>query len=202
MRQRTFDVFLSYNREDRRSVELLAQRLKRKGIVPWLDKWNLIPGTPFQPEIEEALASCLSCAVFIGKSGIGPWQSEEMRAAIQRRVSSTKPFRVIPVLLPGAKRLSEEELPPFLIASTWVDFCGKIGDQNALHQLVCGIKGIQPGKGRSRGDVRTEWVIVLSGTVDEADKARAEAIVDHLRHVSGDATLTMKKVTRGNDNNS
>ncbi len=30
------------------AVEELARRLVKEGIQPWLDKWNLIPGEPWQ----------------------------------------------------------------------------------------------------------------------------------------------------------
>src|SRR5678816_3890072 len=53
---------------DRPVVEALARRLVREGLDPWVDVWHLIPGTPWQPAIEEALARSLSCAVFIGRS--------------------------------------------------------------------------------------------------------------------------------------
>ena len=98
-----FHVFLSHSTADKPAVEELARRLSKEGIQAWLDKWHLIPGDPWQPAIENALAESETCAVFVGPSGFGPWQNEEMRAAIDQRVrDSDKCFRVIPVLLPGA----------------------------------------------------------------------------------------------------
>jgi hypothetical protein len=35
----------------------------------WLDKWHLIPGDPWEPAIEKALAESETCAVFVGPSG-------------------------------------------------------------------------------------------------------------------------------------
>lgn len=103
----SFAVFLSHSSADKPPVEELARRLAREGIQAWLDRWNLIPGEPFQPAIEKALAESETCAVFVGPSGFGPWQNEEMHAAIDRRVrASDRRFRIIPVLLPGAERSS------------------------------------------------------------------------------------------------
>jgi hypothetical protein len=49
-------VFLSHSTADKLAVEELARRLHDKeGIQAWLDKWNLIPGAPWQPTIEDAL---------------------------------------------------------------------------------------------------------------------------------------------------
>jgi TIR domain len=80
-----------------------------------------MPSVSWQPAIEDALKECESCAVFVGPEGLGPWQREEMRVAVNRRVcDSEQRFRVIPVLLPGAKR---ESLPAFLLntAYCWTD---------------------------------------------------------------------------------
>ena len=144
-----YDVFLSHNSADKPAVEELARWLVKEGIQPWLDKWNLIPGEPWQEAIEEALDSCASCAVFVGPSGTGPWQNEEMRAAVQRRVderhAGERPFRVIPVLLPGAERGERSRLPSFLVAATWVEFRRTLDDREAFHRLVCGIRGVEPG---------------------------------------------------------
>jgi WD40 repeat protein len=151
MKSSRFDVFLSHNSNDKPLVEALAHSLVAEGIQPWLDKWNLIPGDPWQTAVEEALINCSSCAVFIGPSGIGPWQNEEMRAAIDRRVAESKGrFRVIPVLLPGAAREERSHLPAFLAATTWVEFRKNIEEQDPFRRLVAGIRGIAPGAGLSQ----------------------------------------------------
>lgn len=141
------DVFLSHNSADKPAIEALAFRLRAAGIDPWLDKWNLIPGNPWQADIEQALEQCKNCVVFIGLSGMGPWHHEEMRALINRRVAEKNGFRVVPVLLPGAKRDKRGSLPTFLTATTWVEFRDTLDDDEAFHRLVAGIKGIAPGAG-------------------------------------------------------
>jgi tetratricopeptide (TPR) repeat protein len=143
-----FHVFLSHSSADKPAVEALARRLAKEGIDPWLDKWHLIPGDPWQAAIEGALAGSATCAVFVGPSGFGPWQNEEMRAAIDRRVcDSGRHFRVIPVLLPGAERAERSSLPTFLATTTWVEFRDSLEDPDAFHRLVCGIRGLEPGTG-------------------------------------------------------
>src|SRR6516165_8360698 len=138
----SFHVFLSHSIADKPAVEELARRLAKEGIQAWLDKWNLIPGDLWQPAIEKALAESETCAVFMGPSGFGPWQNEEMRAAINRRVSdSGRSFRVIHVLLPGTERPERSSLPTFLVASIWVEFRDSLDDADAFHRLVCGIRG-------------------------------------------------------------
>ena len=144
----SFHVFLSHSSADKPVVEELARRLAKEGIQAWLDKWNLIPGDPWQSAIEKALAASETCAVFVGPSGLGPWQNEEMRAAIDQRVrESARSFRVIPVLLPGAQRAERSSLPTFLGATTWAEFRDSLDDADAFHRLVCGIRGVEPGPG-------------------------------------------------------
>jgi len=136
-------VFLSHNNDDKPAVEAIAEQLREKQLTPWLDKWNLIPGRPWQPEIERALGECGSCAVFIGPSGMGPWQHEEMRLAIDRRVNSPD-FAVIPVLLPGVDRPQRSELPGFLTATTWVEYRRSLDEAEPLRRLIYGIRGEEP----------------------------------------------------------
>ena len=143
-----YDVFLSHSGSDKPAVEELARRLKRDGIQPFLDKWNLIPGDPWQEPLEEALINSAACAVFIGPGGFSPWHNEEMRTAIEHRVSASRGrYRIIPVLLPGASRPGEEKLPPLLRRTTWVQFSRTLDDAEAFRRLVCGIRGIEPGAG-------------------------------------------------------
>ena len=88
-----FHVFLSHSSADKPAVAALARRLAKEGIQAWLDKWHLIPGNPWQPDIEKALAESETCVVLVGPRGFGPWQNEEMRAAIDRRVRDSGKIR-------------------------------------------------------------------------------------------------------------
>jgi WD40 repeat protein len=140
-----YDVFLSHNSQDKPAVERLACRLTDEtGLRPFLDKWHLVPGEPWQEALEEALDHSRTCAVFIGPRGISPWEHEEMRAAIEQRVAD-RTFRVIPVLLPGAERGERGRLPAFLTRTTWVEFRESLDDADAFHRLVAGIRGKPPG---------------------------------------------------------
>ncbi len=143
-----FDVFLSHNSKDKPAVEALAIRLTDEAkLQVWLDKWNLIPGEPWQDEIERALDQAHTCAVFLGPHEFGGWHHEEMRAALDQRIADrTRKFRVIPVLLPGAVMPDRSKLPAFLSRLTWVDFRQGLDNAEAFRRLVAGIRGIAPGR--------------------------------------------------------
>jgi len=108
---RRIKVFLSHRSADKPLVEGIAESLRREANVePWLDKWNLVPGQPWQTALEDAILACDCCAVFVGprlpeRDTFGPWHHAEMRALIARQIEDPhRRFAVIPVLLPGADR--------------------------------------------------------------------------------------------------
>jgi formylglycine-generating enzyme required for sulfatase activity len=141
-----YDVFLSHSGADKPAVEELARKLSAAGTAPFLDKWHLVPGEPWQEALEKALDESRTCAVFLGPGGMGSWQNEEMRSALATRADDDD-FRVIPVLLPGSFEPRMEELPRFLRRFTWVDFRAGLQDEDAFHGLLSGIRGTAPRSG-------------------------------------------------------
>ena len=130
-----FDVFLCHSWADKPAVKKIAQQLKDRGVLPWLDEWELPPGQPWQPLLERQIASIKSAAVFVGAGGVGPWQEQELYGFLREFVARRSP--VIPVLLMNAPE--QPKLPVFLNAMTWVDF--RKLDPDPLAQLVWGITG-------------------------------------------------------------
>lgn len=135
-------VFLSYNNSDRDLVEVIAKKLKEQpDIEPWFDKWNILPGDDWQEGVEIAIRKSQVCLIFIGVNGVGPWQKEETREAIKLRVElSDESYRVIPVLLPGAKRDERGKLPSFLLRSQWAEFEESIKEPKVFDYLLAGIR--------------------------------------------------------------
>jgi tetratricopeptide (TPR) repeat protein len=145
-----FDVFLSHNSQDKEAVLEIARALKERGLRPWLDAWELIPGRRWQEALEEILETARTTAVLVGRDGFGPWQTPEMRASIDGSVERNLP--VIPVLLPGAPE--KPKLPLFLRPFTWVDLRRGI-TREGIDRLVWGVKGEKveetAGHGRAAG---------------------------------------------------
>ena len=121
MTEPEFDVFICYASKDLAEAKKLARLLLDQGLKPWLDKWDLVGGNPWDLAIYAALPRCAACAVLIGPGGIGPWQAKEMSAATRRQVKEPT-FRVIPVLLPGAARLDQSPLPDPLDGLECIEF--------------------------------------------------------------------------------
>jgi energy-coupling factor transporter ATP-binding protein EcfA2 len=140
-----FDVFLSYNSRDGGLVERIAQRLKRAGLEPWLDRWSLTPGGEWQRELGEGLDASVACAVFVGPHDLGAWELQEVAVAIDRAVAQ-RGFRVFPVLLPGVEEpFDPNRLPHFLRTRTWVDFRRGRDDGRALQDLINAVRGVPFG---------------------------------------------------------
>jgi hypothetical protein len=138
----SFDVFLCHNSADKPAVKAIGEQLRQRGIRPWLDEWELRPGLPWQEALEAQIATIGAAAVFVGPSGIGPWQDMELNAYLRQFVQRHCP--VIPVILPGVP--GAPTLPLFLGAMTWVDF--RLTDPDPLERLIWGITGkrVQPQK--------------------------------------------------------
>lgn len=133
-----YDVFLCYNSEDIEAVKQIGGELKKLGILPWFDEWQLRPGLPWQRLLEEQIGQIKSAAVFVGANGVGPWQKIEIESFLREFVIRGSP--VIPVLLPAATK--DPKLPIFLKCMTWVDF--RKNDPNPMKQLLWGITGRKP----------------------------------------------------------
>lgn len=137
-----FDVFLCHNSEDKDAVIEIAERLERNGLRPWLDIWELQPGLSWIDALEEQIGNIATAAVFVGNSGLGPWQRQEIRAFLNEFVSRGCPL--IPVILADAPK--KPDLPIFLKNNTWVDFRRQRPDP--MERLTWGVTGKRPGRKR------------------------------------------------------
>ena len=130
-----YNVFLCYHSKDRPLVEAIGKRLKERGILPWLDVWEVRPGVRWQKELRRTIKSVKAAAVFIGPGSAGPWHELEVESILQEFVKRNKP--VIPVIL--ADRVGNPRLPAFL--SSWHKVDMRNPSPDPFEQLVWGITG-------------------------------------------------------------
>jgi hypothetical protein len=135
-----YDVFLCHNVKDKPQVMAIGERLKERGILPWLDIWEIRPGMRWQKELQRNMRSVRSAAVFIGGRGAGPWQELEVESLLQEFARRNRP--VIPVILVG--RLGRPRLPAFL--SSWQTIDMRHPDPDPFERLVWGITGERPDR--------------------------------------------------------
>lgn len=132
---RDYDVFISYNSQDRVEARALAARLRDRGLLPWLDEWEIRPGDLWQKSLENSLDSVGSVAVLIGSSGVGPWQDLEQMVAVKGFVDSGR--RVIPIILESYS--GDREYPDVLNLFHHVDF--RQATPDPFEQLIWGVTG-------------------------------------------------------------
>ncbi len=130
-----FDVFLCHNSSDKESVRKLADRLRERGVLPWLDERELRPGKDWLAGIESVVSSVKAAAIIFGPAGFSPWHQEECRAFQRQAVERN--MTVIPVILSDV--IGEPQPPEFLKGRTWVDF--RKAATNPLERLIWGITG-------------------------------------------------------------
>jgi len=130
-----YDVFLCHNSRDKKQVKDIGERLKERGILPWLDTWEIPPGTRWQKELQKQLRTVKSAAIFIGARGSGPWQELEVESLLGQIAKRNRPL--IPVILEG--RTGNPRLPAFLDMWHVVDM--RQPDPDPFEQLVWGITG-------------------------------------------------------------
>lgn len=147
MNEKDYEVFLCHNSQDKAAVKLIAHALQDAGLSVFFDEWELRPGFLWQPLVEKAISASRAIAVFVGPSGFGPVQHEEMQVALTKQRVDGAP--VIPISLPGA---SVEALPvtSFLKQRTWSRFnslnSASEEFRNDMDRLVWAITGKMPAR--------------------------------------------------------
>ena len=130
-----FDVFLCHNSKDKPQVMAIGERLKERGILPWLDIWEIRPGMRWQKELRRVIKSVKTAAVFYGPSGAGPFQELEVESLLEEFTKRGKP--IIPVILEG--RQGNPRLPAFL--NSWHKIDMRDPSPDPFELLVWGITG-------------------------------------------------------------
>ena len=132
-----WNVFLCHNSEEKSQVEKIRRDLQEQGIKTWLDKYDFEPFRPWQDQLEEVIDQIKSAAIFIGPSGIGPWEDIEMKSFLNEFVS--RKLRMGLVILPNCSDDIIQKVPRSYKHFHWVDFRQRIPDP--MGQLFWGITG-------------------------------------------------------------
>jgi eukaryotic-like serine/threonine-protein kinase len=135
-----FDVFMCHNSEDKRAVREIARKLSEEHIKPWLDEADIRSGSFWHTAIGQQIETVKSAAVFVGESGVGPWQHREIIALLDQFDKRECP--VIPVILASVS--SSLFLPWSLAGLHCVDF--RAADSHPLKRLIWGITGQKPAE--------------------------------------------------------
>jgi hypothetical protein len=220
--ERRNKVFISYSHQDSEWLKRLQIHLKdleRRGLVELWDDTKIRPGAKWRQEISDALASAcvailLVSADFIASDFVAEDELPPLLAAAE-----SDGVAILLLILSPSRFEQMESLARFhsvnppskpLIGLTKVEqeqYLVKLGNdvlrsvkegftsKNQLRKEALPIP--RRKSSNSKVEKRAKWILVLSGTVEDIDKERAEAIAAHLRLLSGDMTLTIQKIEAG-----
>lgn len=107
------NVFLSHNKErDGEFVKKISLKLMSYGILPWLDEFELLPGSDIYSDIESAIKFSHAFAIFISKDSIREksWVETELQKAIE--IENKRKKFIIPIFLGKIDELVNSEQIP------------------------------------------------------------------------------------------
>lgn len=134
------DVFLAHNSQEKAKVEKIREQLKQRGIYAWLDKYDFEPFRRWQEQLGEIIPQIKAVAIFIGSSGVGPWQDIEMSEFLGE--FAKRQIRMGLVILPGCPDEIINTVPIFMQSFQRVDF--RQLEPDPMEQLIWGITGVKP----------------------------------------------------------
>jgi hypothetical protein len=129
-------AFLSHATEDKdRFAVPLAERLLAQGIDVWVDQWEIKAGDSLVKKVfTSGIDNASVFIVVLSRTSIAkPWVSEELDAAVVRRIEGT--CKIIPVLLDDLDKI---EVPPPLRHLLWIS-ASKRGLEGTAAEIVSSV---------------------------------------------------------------
>jgi hypothetical protein len=143
-----YHVFFSYGESDTEAADLVASELQRRDarVRPWLKHRQAIAGESKQKLTLDALTRSKACVVFLRDVLPDNFRDVQIQKALMRQIEWEPQYRVIPVLLPGAK---PEVLGTYFQEATYLGVNEEVrfstlDDEIAQYRLLAGILGVAP----------------------------------------------------------
>lgn len=136
-------IFISYKSDEAAIVSKLYEDLRLNGFDVWLDQKELLPGNPWEDEIELALDECTHMIAVLTPEAT---QSHVIRAEWGFFLSHKKP--ILPLLL------RDTDIPLLLQPLQYVDF--RRSYELGLNRLLEGLRGVMQSSevGASRAEIK------------------------------------------------
>lgn len=134
---RAYDAFISYRSSDREWAMALYDALKLAGWEPFLDQYELVPGSNLRAALEQGmLASSSGVILWSSRTGDSKWCERERDAMLV--LSDERGFKYV------WAKLDEEPLPLIARRDLFVDFgsCPEGPRGVNLLRLMCGMRGV------------------------------------------------------------
>jgi tetratricopeptide (TPR) repeat protein len=184
-----YDVFISYRSSDRRFAMALYDALRASGWQPFLDQFDLIPGSNLQTSLEENLeVSSAGVILWSSRTKDSEWCKRERQSMLRMRDGNPS-FHFI------YAKLDSEPLPLFAQADLYEDFGDSPeGPRGAnLLRLICGMGGTKPDEQAVRfaqalNEATTSFLLKVKAAVTAGNVERLielGASIDQAVYASG-----------------
>ena len=131
---RPYQAFLSHAHADKPIVDRLYRWLTETAGLPiWYDSTDLPAGARIATELGNALPQCKAAIILLSKRSIASgWVEDEWNIASNERnlPVNNGEFRIVPI------RIEECDVPPFLKATTYIDFTTTTDELAAYAKLL------------------------------------------------------------------
>jgi uncharacterized protein YraI len=130
--KRRLKVFLCHASADKPKVRELYRYLRRRGVMPWFDEKDLVPGQDWQIEIPKALSTSDAIIICLTKNSVPKegYVQTEIKFALDKALEMPEGrIFLIPV------RFEECEVPFALRRYQWVDLFDKGGYTRMMRAL-------------------------------------------------------------------
>ncbi len=109
--QKTSYYFISYSRQEVTFVDSFARELEKRGVSTWVDFRNLVPGRPWQDQLDDGVQNAKTILLVVSKASMSslPVKDEWTKSLAKGR-------RIILILFEPCK------IDPGLTGLEWVDF--------------------------------------------------------------------------------
>jgi len=133
MKQKPFDIFVSYSHADKTLVESVAKELRRRHICVWIDGWEMKPGDNLRDKISDGIANASFFLVVLSPSALSSrWVKYELSSGMIDEIEQGQ-VRVIPAI---AGQAEYADLPADLRAKYCLDLRTDESKELAIEAIV------------------------------------------------------------------
>ena len=173
----TYDVFISYRSSDRAWAMALFDALKLAGWDPFLDQYDLVPGSNLEMSLTDGLqASSSGVILWSSRTRDSEWCRRERQAMTSLKDSNRntpRPFNFV------FAKLDNEQLPLFAQADLYIDFQDSPEGPRGVNllKLICGMRAVPLSPEAvtlaQKVDVDAQQVLIkIKGAIDAENPAR------------------------------
>lgn len=137
-------VFLCHNTKEKPEINKIRSLLEEREIRTFMDQYNFKSFGLWKEQLKTEIKNFKTAAIFLGKSGLGPWQTREIEMFLCELKQSHENRQIGLVILPGCPDLLKDEVVkqwPDLSARQWTDF--NQSDPDPMESLILGITSHQ-----------------------------------------------------------